>query len=78
MPRPFAAWGKGLLIEFDELWQQRVTQDAVLWSEYGCPFDLRSVLPVREYRAHLAILKGKGEKMDEERRKAERKAGRRR
>ncbi|MDI6720382.1 MAG: hypothetical protein QMD46_12300 [Methanomicrobiales archaeon] len=52
-------------------------QDSVLWSEYGCPFDLRAVLPVREYRAHLAILKGKGDKMDEERRKNERRFRRR-
>lgn len=52
-------------------------QDAVFWSEYGCPFDARAVLPAREYQAHIAILRGKAARIEEEERKMKRAARRR-
>lgn len=51
-------------------------QDAVFWSEYGCPFDARAVLPAREYQAHLAILSGKARKMRDEAEKSRRRSKR--
>lgn len=40
-------------------------EDHLVWSEYGAPFDPRSSLPRREYRAHVAILQGKAKKSNE-------------
>jgi hypothetical protein len=48
-------------------------QDAVFWSEYGCPFDARRLLPAREYQAHLAILAGRARKVKDD---AEKQRGR--
>jgi len=72
----FADWGHGDAVVPEEPWEARVMQDAAFWSEYGCPFDARAVLPAREYQAHMAILEGKAKKMKEESEKAKR--GRRR
>jgi len=44
-------------------------EDAIWWSEYGCPFDAYSVLPANEYRAHLAILEGRSIRIREEQNK---------
>jgi len=52
-------------------------QDAVFWSEYGCPFDARAVLPAREYQAHVAILRGKAARIEEEERKMKQRTWRR-
>lgn len=52
-------------------------QDAVIWSEYGCPFDARTTLPAREYQAHVAILRGKATRIDEEERKMKQRTRRR-
>jgi len=53
-------------------------QDAVFWTEYGCPFDARAVLPAREFEAHIAILRGKAARIEEEERKMKRATRRRR
>lgn len=45
-------------------------QDCLVWSEYGCPVDIRASLPSREYAAHLAVLRGRNEKREEEMKKA--------
>lgn len=65
--------GKGRNIEIDLPWERRVSEEAMLFDEYGVPFDLRS-LPMREYQAHLAIVAGKQEARKEEHKKAEREA----
>ena len=52
----FADWGHGDAVVPKEPWEARVMQDAVFWAEYGCPFDARTILPAREYQAHIAIL----------------------
>lgn len=41
-------------------------EDCLVWSEYGCPLDIRAALPRREYLAHLSILRGRNEKRREE------------
>lgn len=41
------------------------------YSEYGCPKD-PGELPVREYRAHMAILEGVAEKREKENKRLER------
>jgi len=50
----------------DEAWEARVMEDCLVWSEYGCPFDIRTALPRREYLAHLSILRGRNEKRKEQ------------
>lgn len=70
-------WGKGEAIAPTEVWEARVMQDAVFWSEYGCPFDARAVLPAREYQAHIAILRGKAARIEEEERKMKQRTRRR-
>jgi hypothetical protein len=50
-------------------------QDAVFWSEYGCPFDARR-LPAREYQAHLAILAGRARKVKDDTEKQRRRSRR--
>jgi hypothetical protein len=47
-------------------------EDAVIWTEYGCPIDIRTSIPAREYQAHLAILRGRAEKLREENQKLKR------
>ncbi|KAF5071353.1 hypothetical protein DSECCO2_213370 [anaerobic digester metagenome] len=71
-------WGKGEKIVPTEVWEARVMQDAVFMSEYGCPFDARTTLPAREYQAHIAILRGKAARIEEEDRKMKRRLLRRR
>lgn len=45
-------------------------EDCLVWSEYGCPFDIRATLPRREYLAHLSIIRGRNEKRKEQADKA--------
>jgi hypothetical protein len=49
-------------------------EDAQIWSEYGCPIDIRASIPAREYQAHLAILRGRAAKIREEEQKMKRRA----
>lgn len=56
----------------EEMWEQRVVEDAIMWQEYGCPFDARARLPAREYQAHLALITGQREKAAEDARRARR------
>jgi len=58
---------------FEEEWEQRVLEDHIFFSEYGLPFDPRT-LPAKEYHAHLAIIRGKNMKQQEESEKTEREA----
>ena len=51
-------------------------QDAVFWTEYGCPFDARRLLPAREYQAHLAILAGRARKVRDDTEKQRRRSRR--
>lgn len=69
----FVEYGKGTRVAPEEPWEQRVMEDAILWDEYGLPLDPRQ-LPRREYEAHLAIVRGKQEHRERERKKAEREA----
>jgi len=67
-------WGKGEPIAPTEPWEARVMEDAQIWSEYGCPIDIRASIPAREYQAHLAILRGRAAKIREEEQKMKRRA----
>lgn len=58
---------------FEEAWEFEVLEDHLLWSEYGCPIDLRTLpQPVRQ--AHVALILGQQEKRREEREEQEREA----
>ena len=67
-------YGKGERVVPEDRWEQRVIEDNAVWSEYGVPFDIRSALPSREYRAHLAIIEGIGERRKKQQKEAEREA----
>lgn len=74
----FKKWGRGKNLKPDELtepWQKTVREDAIWMSEYGTPFDLRT-LPARQFDAHMAILEGRGEEQQKQNREAEREAKR--
>lgn len=60
-------------MSFDERWHYVVLEDHLLWSELGCPIDVRD-LPRPMQRAHLAVLEGKNERRRDEREKNEREA----
>lgn len=64
-------YGKGENVVPEETWERRVVEDHAVWSEFGCPIDIRSNLPAREYKAHLAIIEGKAERREKNRQKAE-------
>lgn len=48
-----------------EDWHETVIADALWFDEYGAPFDLRE-LPEPMFQAHLAILRGRRERRQDE------------
>lgn len=60
-------------VEFNARWERKVVEDHLWMSEYGLPFDLRS-LPKKHFEAHIAILQGiareRSEQADEQEREA--------
>lgn len=69
----FVKYGYGKSVDFDERWMEKEAARARWWSEYGNapdPFDLPS--KIRD--VHLAIMRGKDKKQQEEQRKADREA----
>ena len=53
-----------------EEWHETILEDALWFSEYGLPFDLRE-LPDPMYRAHLAIIRGRQDRRAEDREEAD-------
>lgn len=56
--------------------ERRVLEDAMIWDEYGIPFDLRTHLTEWELQAHLAILEGRNKQREKEAKEIKRKGRR--
>lgn len=71
----FVKFGKGDRVTPEERWEARVMEQSVFWGEYGLPIDPHKELPMRDYKAHLAIIEGKKQKRKEERKSAKNQSG---
>lgn len=64
------ATGRMFPEDFDP-WCGRVVRDHMMWTAYGCGFDMRD-MDAREYQAHAALVSGIRRREREEANKAER------
>ena len=65
-------WGRGRNVIPESPRERRVLEDALMWDEYGMPFDARTELSRWEFEAHLAIIEGRNRERSKQNKKMKR------